>query len=430
MGHSGSDQEHDRWFYTFGGDCGNAETAWLDGPQPPAYFLRLWLVSCLLILAIVRCILLRAKRAGTSDLECGGPPEQDNGVSEDCVQEEIERVDMKKPRLEHLDFARVVCVYCVVHEHSGGSSFSRNNTFFVLQWVLPLLFMTSGMSFFLSKRPLHTYLLRLAVCFVFGVLMNFLAAVLTDFDWRAKPLDVIYQMFYAVMIAFCAVLFLPLRSAARGLSRWRALVVALYGTVVIACWAAQAAGFPEAVDIPELPQAFRRTLNQSFAFIYDVSSVGFLAAIGLAVGTGDLLGWVMLLFILGMRVAVPYAYAGFAHNLQLYAWALVVQARPLRGAERIAAWVRAYWPLLLCGMMTCITHETGRCDLFPSPVAFARFRFYLARGLRDRSGLRIRGHGCLRPERRPPLVERVGFVCLHLPRILGQVVTNPLWGRR
>mmetsp|Transcript_66110 Transcript_66110/g.182565 ORF Transcript_66110/g.182565 Transcript_66110/m.182565 type:complete len:190 (-) Transcript_66110:46-615(-) len=109
---------------------------------------------------------------------------------------------------------------------------------------------------------------------------------------------------------------------------------------------------------------------------YDVASVAFLASLGCAVGVGGDTGWIVLAFVYGMRVCFPYPYVGYAHNAQLYVWAMLVEAFPLTGARRVAVVVRSYWPLLLCVLFLGIIRDTGRCDLFPAASLVSRLRFY------------------------------------------------------
>lgn len=236
----------------------------------------------------------------------------------------------------------MVCVFAVVHEHSGGWLYARSNDFFVLQWVLPFLYMTSAISYMLSRRPLLGYLLRLLACFLAGVGANFAAALITGFDWRSKPMDVVYQMFYVVMLAVAALLFCPLRQVLRrahepsGASAYAAAVVTAYGVATLTCLVFHVSGAELDVFGADQPSQWRRSFENMPLVAYDVLSVAFLAALGVAVRAGDVLGWVLLLFIYGMRLTTPYAFVGYPHNVQLYVWAMVVEACGLRGAPRIA----------------------------------------------------------------------------------------------
>ena len=80
-------------------------------------------------------------------------------------------------KMWYLDFARIACVSCVVTEHCGGSAYSYHNVAFVLQWVLPFLFITSGICAMLSSATLHSYVGRLFIVFVIGVTLNWIGAL-------------------------------------------------------------------------------------------------------------------------------------------------------------------------------------------------------------------------------------------------------------
>jgi len=122
-----------------------------------------------------------------------------------------------KERMWHLDFARIVCVSCVVTEHSGGLMYSHHNVAFALQWVLPYLFLTSGICFMLSSAPLWFYVSRLAMVLAAGVGLNWFADIYNGRDWQHDFGTTVFQMFYVVFLIGLAFIGGPLRRALK----WR-----------------------------------------------------------------------------------------------------------------------------------------------------------------------------------------------------------------
>mmetsp|Transcript_5325 Transcript_5325/g.13263 ORF Transcript_5325/g.13263 Transcript_5325/m.13263 type:complete len:428 (+) Transcript_5325:338-1621(+) len=290
----------------------------------------------------------------------------------------------------HLDYARIVCVSCVVTEHSGGSNYTAHNVVFVLQWVLPYLYLTSGMCFMLSSAPLWFYVFRLAAVLAFGVLMNLLADMINGRDWQDDPGNTVFQMFYVVFLIWLAVSTAPLRRALR----WRrenptapcdwkiAIVAAFWGAV-------SGLGFvflvtntsmlrPGHASTHDWTVMAKPVLENAPCVLATTGGVAFLCSLACALNTSDRLGWLLLVVIYVPRVFVPYDSVGYPHNVELYFFGMVAEKWRLRNQEVVAARIRAYWPIFLAVLMLLgMPNMTGRCDLYPPDTCWERFRFYL-----------------------------------------------------
>ena len=129
------------------------------------------------------------------------------------------------PRNVQIDFLRTLCVFFVTVHHSAlrfdGVYWTGNFRGYALSnnlWVLWFLTIMSGMLFGLSTRPVRPYLGRLAVVVLFGIVCNLLGIVIS---WETNPggkwpitlTNVLYQMYYVILIGALAVLAYPARQA-------------------------------------------------------------------------------------------------------------------------------------------------------------------------------------------------------------------------
>jgi len=297
---------------------------------------------------------------------------------------------MRRPareRMWHLDFARIVCVSCVVVEHCGGTTYSHHNVEFVLQWVLPFMYMTSGMCFMLSSSPLWFYCGRLSLYFLAGVALNWLADLHTRRDWAGDFGNTVYQMFYVVMLAALAFLTGSLRRALKwrrsnptACANWKiGSVVLFWGGFVGLGMVTFVLGRPliSVEDGSGWGRSMHQVMNNSSVVAANTGGIVFLTALACLLKTTDAIGWVLLVAIYVPRVAMPYESVGFPHNVEIYLFGMVIARWPLQGADKIAAAVRAYWPLLLVVLMLLSTpNTTGRCDVNPPDTWWGRLRFY------------------------------------------------------
>mmetsp|Transcript_38103 Transcript_38103/g.89261 ORF Transcript_38103/g.89261 Transcript_38103/m.89261 type:complete len:523 (+) Transcript_38103:109-1677(+) len=284
-----------------------------------------------------------------------------------------------------LDFARIICVACVVTEHSGGGNFSKHNTFFVLQWVLPFLYVTSGLSFMLSKASIWVYTLRLLVVFCVGTAANWTADIVSG--WHLDVGNTVFQMWYVMMLMVVGLALHPTRR----FFRWRidhpsaevtwknaAHMLLWAGLAVvgfIAMWAGMYLDHHSASTWLEHKSA--GLVKYAAVVIAMNSGIIFLANLGCALGPSSLHGWIVLLVLWVVPIVVPFQDIGYANNIGLYVWAMVVQTWPLKGSKRIAKLCTSYWPVIFIILVVLSPpDQLGRCDTRPLVHVWDRFRFY------------------------------------------------------
>jgi hypothetical protein len=295
----------------------------------------------------------------------------------------------KRQRLWHLDFARIVCVACVVCEHSGGSkNYTEKNVVFVLQWVLPYLYLTSGMCFMLSSAPLSGYLARLTLVFVVGCGANLASYVILGLEWQNDIGNVIFQMFYVLMLIVMAFVTSPLRLALRQRFKAPADEAGKLEYVQVAAWAllfivgliffCSAVPLFDITDSKDTWVGYNASLlNSAPIIMVEVATVVLVILLGCVFGIDGMIGWLLLVVIYLPRVIVPWRFVGYMHNVQLYIFAMVVQTWSLKGSDAIARCCKSYWPLFLaCLMITSTPGLSGRCDLWIPNTYWLRLRFY------------------------------------------------------
>lgn len=116
-------------------------------------------------------------------------------------------------RLRHypyLDATRIICVIGVAIDH-GSPQFGVWNVVFTQNWVLQLLFVTSGAAFAMSRQGLCGYLGRLSFYFVLGVTINLMAWVYAGLDWRHNIFDVVFQFWFIAGLMANSILLYPLK---------------------------------------------------------------------------------------------------------------------------------------------------------------------------------------------------------------------------
>lgn len=349
------------WLFGYHKECNQGNVDWDVGPSD-AFSIVVSILIFLGTVAFTVAIGLKQKRALA-----------ENGASVD--------IQKKQGYQWHLDFGRIVCVACVVAEHAGGSGrqYSRNNVVFVLHWVMQYLLFISGTAMMLSRSPLGSYILRLSVFFLLGVIFNTLGMQIAGVKWWEQPGNMVFQMFYVAFLIILSVATWPLRWSLK----WRhenplgnphAISVAsivFFGAVVIF-------GFVLLVIDADINLGFSGKVTESIPRMCFVS-VGLVtvALLGTCFPPHNLLSWILLPCFYVPRITQPVMWASFPHIFEIYIWALVVQSWGLSGKDQIARWFRAYWPIVLAVLMLFSTPaKEGRCDYFPSESAWVRFRFY------------------------------------------------------
>jgi len=292
----------------------------------------------------------------------------------------------KKERLWYIDYARIICVACVVTEHAGGEIYADRNIAWVQQWVLPYLYVISGFSFMLSSGSIWAYLLRLVVVFLVGTLANWIADAITGRDWKHDFGNTIFQMAYVLVIAFLSFFTVPLRQALR----WRHQNKDASPTLLTLAWL----GASGALTIMLLVVGFVRgsfanddqphAANGTRAFVVYGPYVAvtyvacfYLCILTCATGCDGRAGWVLMAFIYIHRMAIAYSRGGHPVNADLFMLGMLVQKVPLHGAATVAQTAREYWPIVFVVLLLLSTPGvTGRCDLHPHYHGWERIRFY------------------------------------------------------
>lgn len=295
----------------------------------------------------------------------------------------------RKPRLYHLDYARITAVMCVIFEHTGGMGYTRRNVGWGLWWAMPFLIMTTGIGRVMSKSSPAAYLKRLSALLVVGVAFNFCSCVIMDRDWQNDPGDVVFQMFYVIFIMVLYIVSIPLSQQLRpevfspgARCNAHSIATCIFGAVAVA------ANFCVLFNIPlnlfgtlssEWAKYYREFSSHLPLFLAELSGGWFLVSLACimrsrCVDTG-LIGWILLAYIFVPTVFSPMHQQCYAVWGNLYLFAMVTHVWKMKGSDAIARCTQAYWPLLF--MLLCLLampDMTGRCDMFPPGHAWERFR--------------------------------------------------------
>eukprot|EP00427_Karlodinium_veneficum_P008606 CAMPEP_0169083104 /NCGR_PEP_ID=MMETSP1015-20121227/11900_1 /TAXON_ID=342587 /ORGANISM="Karlodinium micrum, Strain CCMP2283" /LENGTH=545 /DNA_ID=CAMNT_0009143005 /DNA_START=70 /DNA_END=1703 /DNA_ORIENTATION=+ len=295
-----------------------------------------------------------------------------------------------------LDYARIVCVACVVIEHSGGTNWIRHNTVFVLTWFLPFLYITSGISFIMSKRTTLAFNARLGILFAIGVGANLVADAIGGRNWTEDFGNTIFQMFYVLMLIFMSFVAAPLRfgllwrkehpGARAPVELWLWMLV--FGTIAATSlvYVAMGRSFLQASE-PEFVMAVKHgmpwdiaaapMLNHAPIAVFQVAGCMFLSHLACLLDATDILPWLLLAHIFVPRILIPWPRVGFPQNLELFIFAMVAEAWTIRGYQIIRKVVHNYWPIMVfLFMITSVPDYVGRCDLFPPNTCWERLRYY------------------------------------------------------
>eukprot|EP00928_Gymnodinium_smaydae_P072638 TRINITY_DN5596_c1_g1_i7.p1 TRINITY_DN5596_c1_g1~~TRINITY_DN5596_c1_g1_i7.p1 ORF type:complete len:464 (-),score=11.55 TRINITY_DN5596_c1_g1_i7:474-1817(-) len=291
-------------------------------------------------------------------------------------------------RFNYLDIVRFLSVVCVVTEHSGGDIHSARNNGFVLHWVLPYLYLTSGICFMLSRAHLWRYQLRLFAVFAVGVGANWTADIVNGKTFDGNFGMLIFQMAYVAALIVMGVVSAPLRLAFRG--RWsggesravgylNAVLAVLYLSFTIYALVCLFRGLKV---LPVFDQPF--WVGKAAAFKANSTVLGvilgstwFLCSLSAYLGHSDLLGWILLAYIYVPRVIVPFPWVGFTHLVQLYFVGVATECRHLRGSQALNRLIRTYWwVIVIYCLLFSMPTMSGRCDVNSPGTYWERSRFY------------------------------------------------------
>jgi len=312
------------------------------------------------------------------------------------------RIQAPRTRRERwlmLDAARIVGVLCVLAEHMGGHEYSESNTAFTSQWVLQWLFVTSGISFFMSRSSFVSFFARYGAVFLAGFVLNMLGDIISKPHWWNDFGNTVYQMFYVLATMILALFAWPLRSCLRnaadpfGSTRAadcfcvpdRLGCLLLYSSL----WLTAVVAYVADIDLDGLVDKIASGSSWG-GYVSDVVvNVLYFAAhilglptliathIYLRRGASGWMTWLAMAYIYLPVVVFPTKQAFGPHDINLYILGMLSQAYPFAGAATIARYARAYWILLLA-LMLFLTMPTlhGRCDLYPPQTGWERSRWY------------------------------------------------------
>jgi len=379
----------------------------LAGPVPPNdpsdWLFHVWTTQCtdavtfdiatdslfariFLSMLVLGCILAVGFRGSGEDpsAERNVPEEMPNSYSR-------ANAEGTKERLYWLDFARVCAIVCVIFEHCGGQGYTRRNAMFGLWWTLPYLYMTSGVSFVMSKQGILGYMIRLMIIFAVGVSFNWIADVMIRRDWQHDFGNTIFQMFFVVMLMIMGVLSQPLRAALvcskdagksvdvktfgvlMGLFSWGAI------TTIGVVFAALNWNLGVSLGGTNWAEYYGSMIQHVPIFLAVFGGVFFLCYLSLATGHrqgNDLVGWAILALVYLATIFVPW-HQGMqqARLLSWYVLAMYAHVWPLRGSATFANFVRSYWFLALLFMVfLSMPDMVGRCDMYEAGTVWERFR--------------------------------------------------------
>jgi hypothetical protein len=320
----------------------------------------------------------------------GKQRDTDESLEEGSRESKIETISQEAiVRRYDLDFARIVCVGCVIVEHSGGSEWTHHNVMFVLQWVLPYLFLTSGIAFVMSKKDCVGYASRLVGLLLVGVMANWLADMKIGRDWRGDFGNTVFQMFYVVMLLTMSFAAAPLRHALQhraknpraandwmlqiptlvfGLMTFVAMVLFVFPSLDGNLSFNSRSSWLDQVSV---------ILSSAPIFVMQVGGLFFLCHLACLYQANGILPWLLLVHIYLPRVFIPWEKVGFFHNMELFIFAMVAESWSVKGRDDIVKCVRNYWPIMafFCALL-CLPALYGRCDLLPPNFWLERLRFY------------------------------------------------------
>lgn len=293
-----------------------------------------------------------------------------------------------KERMYWLDYARIACVFCVVSEHSGGRIFSDRNLLWVQQWVVPFLYVVSGISFMLSKSRLWKYELRLFVVLAVGTLANAIGDLVHGNDIMKNPFYTVYQMAYVAVIMIVSLLVAPIKEALQ----WRArnprapatwplrvsavvygLVTALALTFFVGGWSLRGG---DDSRFQNLGGGGADALLEAPLFISRSFGLFFLVSLTACWGYCSSAGWILMIISYAGHVLIPYQKGGHPLGPDLFLIGMVSHQWPLKHKAQVGRWLRCYWPPLVPAfLLNSMAYVSGRCDLHPLNTTWERFRF-------------------------------------------------------
>ena len=294
-----------------------------------------------------------------------------------------------RERMWYLDYARILCVACVVSEHSGGERFSDRNVLWVQQWVVPFLYVVSGVAFMLSKTGILKYEFRLFLVLLVGTVANGVAEMVLGNDPVARPGWTMYQMAYVAVIMIVSLLVAPIKEVLKWRAQnpcaatpWRLrFVAALYGLLAAASLVVFIGGFSLVGDTEAIRASGAggaTTLLEAPMFLSRTFGIFFLVSLTACWGYCSSAGWILILLSYTTHAMIPYNKGGHPLSPDLFLIGMVTYQWPLKYKARVASIWQSYWAIFLAAVLLCsMPSVSGRCDLHPLNTVWERCRFRL-----------------------------------------------------
>mmetsp|Transcript_51890 Transcript_51890/g.117063 ORF Transcript_51890/g.117063 Transcript_51890/m.117063 type:complete len:424 (-) Transcript_51890:100-1371(-) len=316
----------------------------------------------------------------------------------------MERQRMLEARHVQLDVFRILGVCGVILAH-GNDQYLTYNMVLGQNWGLQIMCLICGICWSMSNRPALEYSFRLFLYFLVGTFCNWLAWVYTGAAWQHDLWNVVYQMWFALAVAFGVLFTAPLKTGLTRRGRWLWLAPGIY----LALTALAAAMYHYGLWVSFFPrlglggglQYYSPYADDlGFYFIW-MWLVLFLVSLSLAVllrghlPNGDrhaarkepkallFIVWGQLLLMYALSVAVAKPLGAWMHNVQIFIAGMVCQRFSMFGQREIAVAISSYWPLLIVFSVGALSvpYLHGRKDMWPDPDFIIRSRFTMVEAI-------------------------------------------------
>jgi len=305
----------------------------------------------------------------------------------------------QQSRLVHLDAFRILGVAGVIWAHGYDDSLVTN-TMYMQNWGLQIMFITCGICWAMSGRSAVSYACRLAVFFCMGTFINWVGWVMVGADWRNNLWDVVYQMWFALVVATLVLATGPLQWALKkkGCAFWVAAAgYSSCAVVATSLWLSGLWGdgirgilnngggkyYAAYADdtgfyMAQLLTVFSLTslaIACLFHFCDDTKNAT--ESPTLPIGT-QFIAWALLLCIYIPSILLYEPLSAWVHDIELFFLGFLVQKFSMYGQVPLAHFISAYWPLAMMfpiGVMTIPYEPVRRIDVFPLHNVEGRARF-------------------------------------------------------
>eukprot|EP00435_Cladocopium_sp_Y103_P070936 s138_g36.t1 len=296
------------------------------------------------------------------------------------------KVTMAQTVLEAGEYIAEAALWVKAWRHQGQLQ-SMVATWRATGWVVPFLYVVSGIAFMLSKTGILKYEFRLFLVLVIGTAANAVAEMVKGKDPVARPGWTMYQMAYVAVIMIVSALVVPIKEVLkwraenpRAATPWRLrIIAALYGLLTTASLVLFIGGFSFMTDGESLRQSGAggaTVLLEAPMFLSRTFGLFFLVSLTACWGYCSSAGWVLILLSYATHAMIPYNKGGHPLSPDLFLIGMVTYEWPLKYKTQVASTLRSYWPVILAVILLCsMPQVSGRCDLHPMHTTWERCRF-------------------------------------------------------